>query len=140
MRAVGAAWATMTSFTRSSTNSTVAFWIAFKALSVSSSGSPGPAPTRLQVPRDVKECWVMAGSRGELDLTDQTQDMFHLHCNRCRHFAAASQHLADVGGGGGRIGVLRQAGQCQQRAALRFLQAVALAGDETVHLRHAARI
>jgi hypothetical protein len=49
-RAVGAAWATISGETRSSTSSSVAFWMALSALMVSSSGSPGPAPTRVQRP------------------------------------------------------------------------------------------
>src|SRR5260370_36147606 len=68
MRAVGAAWATMASLTRSSTSSTVAACMALRALMVSSSGSPGPAPTRVQVPRravfaGVWDGDVMAGLR-----------------------------------------------------------------------------
>ncbi len=50
MRAPAGARATMASLTRSSTNSTVAAWMAFTAFRVKSSGSPGPAPTRVQLP------------------------------------------------------------------------------------------
>src|SRR5699024_2056253 len=61
MRAVGAACATMASLTRSSTSNTLAAWMDFNALMVSKSGSPGPAPTRVQRPagREKGE-WFMA--------------------------------------------------------------------------------
>jgi len=60
MRAVGEAWATMASLTRSSTSSTVAAWMALSALRVSSSGSPGPAPTSVQLP-PVPRCGGVVG-------------------------------------------------------------------------------
>src|SRR3989344_5705166 len=61
MRAVGDACATMASLTKSSTSSTVAAWMALSALMVSSSGSPGPAPTSVQLPPVPR--WGLEGGR-----------------------------------------------------------------------------
>ena len=63
-RAVGEARATMAALTKSSTSNTVARWMALRALRVSSSGSPGPAPTSVQLPWAVGDefGWVIAAN------------------------------------------------------------------------------
>jgi hypothetical protein len=81
----------MASLTRSSTSSTVAAAMALTALRVSSSGSPGPAPTRLTVPTLRRVVSLVFHDEPVL-----TQDVFHLLADRCGHRQAAGQDVADV--------------------------------------------
>ncbi|MCY1375123.1 hypothetical protein D9M69_625120 [compost metagenome] len=79
MRALWRAWASTASLTRSSTSSTVAALIAFTALSVSNSGSPGPAPTSATVPGRNSDGVCMGWG---IMVLNRSQDVFHLQCDR----------------------------------------------------------
>ena len=54
--------------------------------------------------------------------------MCHLQGDRNGHGLATVEHVTDVGGGAGGVHLARQFGQAGERALLRGLQQVALAG------------
>src|SRR6218665_2491302 len=123
--------------------------MALSALSVSSSGSPGPAPTSVQLPPGLNTggggggwmgAWggswqgLCAGLIGEL------QDMFHLLPNGRRDRQCTGQDAARVGGGGGHVDLCGQAGHCAGGAGLLRLQHAVYAPHKTVVARRAARV